>query len=40
MISAGFFFHELENLSIDGELENDSLHNQTSIMHTHFGSSH
>jgi len=28
MIAAGFFYHELENLSIDGELLN--LHNHTS----------
>lgn len=40
MIAAGFWFHELENLSIDGELESDKLHDQTSIMYPQFGSSH
>ncbi|KAL7522424.1 hypothetical protein ACHAWX_007110 [Stephanocyclus meneghinianus] len=40
MIAAGFWFHELENLSIDGELEGGSLHNQTSIMYPRLGSSH
>lgn len=43
MIAAGFWFHELENLSIDGELEkmeSDNLHNQTSIMYPRFGSNH
>ena len=40
MIAAGFWFHELENLSIDGELESDKLHDQTSIMYPQFGSNH
>jgi Ca2+:H+ antiporter len=38
VIAAGFWFHELENLSIDGELE--ALHNQTSAMYPRLGSSH
>jgi hypothetical protein len=37
MIAAGFWFHELENLSIDGELEN--LHNHTKVMYPQVGSS-